>query len=1680
MAGNTRFHSKFHYAQHHTEVTLKNTTYPDATTDPIASEALPFQGNFYSDGVLKINSLDKTRFNYFGNNTTIDSNLTVTENAAISGDLEVVGNVILRANPDLPERMQRIQIGDDKGGLDQIVDLVTFESYVDSDFSPVMSKTYNLGEKERRWYNLYVTNINLDGVFKIGTCAKDGDSIDKGMYIDASYPGPKARLGINTCDPNREFDLNGDMEIHGDIKIDSNKSIYWDSLSANNTKQVSISGAPDRLTVMHPDIIEFSSPILDLQSSPTHIKIPSEIGAFPRSFEPGLTIGSCLMTFEDRNRLVGINKCSDLEANLDVVGTHQLSGDFSKTYVDSEFLVDSQAFVTVQSVEDLVLKSTLNDISLQAAKSIQTVSDEVSIAAQSNITTTAGAVTIFNSPTMLTSGKRMMITADTFTKIDTPTIDINSPEIDLSTQNTSVKLIESQHALDVHNCILKINTTDRHVGINNCDPVVELDVIGDVQMTAPNTINLSAGVTTINSTSYTNVTNGNAGFNVIDPKHRISIPCGDKIGTSTDDVPARDSYIQFCGDEDNTGGSRDMTISNNNSSDIVINPGRSVVLPGDSNLGIGRVPSDIYALEVLGDTFFDGNFITSGTVIDETLTPDRVIFKDDTTNKNTTTDEFYYDGVRAALGHIPDSTEDAMLYVAKGPVKLASAVGKEMLIKSTETIDVDLAGPKDTALIQSPEDHNMVLDVLHNDTTSSFSLRFREEIGSGVYDPLAPDTKFYVKPNQDLGRAFFGFNTTDQSVNNDSSDQQTAYDVIINQDANVVNNLRVGNNLHVENNTTVDGMLTVNSEGEATGIEIRSPDGARMDLIDTIAGIDYRYEIQSHKDIAGGEVPGTGSIHASVISNATDDHMVLDLRNTSEDHRFAVRYSSDNSGVADKLVLTAGHYIYDIDNPDYDSTQPTSSENPLLIKEERQGHVGVNCIPTQDYHLDVNGNMRITGNFVVDGAQTTIQAASVDVEDKNILLNITPGGTSTNSTTNNAGILIQGDNNTVTGYVKVHPVNVDQLVAKAPNGQEILFDINGNSGSSLIMDESVINHSNSTETLNSTTQTSNNSTITHTDSTISFVNSVVSHGTGSIVNVGASGELNVAASGTLHVEQGASRINQDLTIDSKTVQFDGLYVSGAMTLPTANSTVASWAGSVRFNPTNKMFEGNTGGEWVPLNGWLADSDGDTYIKTKDSGAADNDEIEFYVDGNLVLNLNGDRANYSNGYGLTLPAGTTSTRPAGEAGSIRFNTEYNYFEGHNGTSWRPVGGVIDKDQDTYWTAHEDIVDPVTVASGTFAFGVAQGTTGITVTTTTYLSDINAVAGGQIIVGTSVYDVTSYTRGSGNQLHLQITPGLLQSTTSSTAFTIQSGGPTNYPGDSDALRAFAKGGKTFQITQNNLSLYNTGARHMQIDESGGYTRFLSEGGTGIYLQGKYIHIGNHDGSSTGLMLNNQLVRADAVDLNRCDITTVGQSQNGKVLTQSSAGVVTIGQTNGNQSLNIQSHDGVDAGLKLNGVLMKSTATELNRLAMVPPGTAVTGKALVLDNTTSVSGINQLTASTLNGGTLRVSGNAFVTGEVHSSSASDIKLKDNLKVIQNPLEKLSKINGYEFDWNKHDHREGTHDIGVVAQEVQQVLPEIVEEKVNNTLGVKYEKMIPLLIECVKSQQKQIDQLKKQLEEK
>ena len=112
---------------------------------------------------------------------------------------------------------------------------------------------------------------------------------------------------------------------------------------------------------------------------------------------------------------------------------------------------------------------------------------------------------------------------------------------------------------------------------------------------------------------------------------------------------------------------------------------------------------------------------------------------------------------------------------------------------------------------------------------------------------------------------------------------------------------------------------------------------------------------------------------------------------------------------------------------------------------------------------------------------------------------------------------------------------------------------------------------------------------------------------------------------------------------------------------------------------------------------------------------------------------------------------------------------------------------------------------------------------------------------------------------------------------------------------------------------------------------------------------------------------------------------------------------------------------------------------------------------------------------GGTLHVDDDVIA----FSSTISDERLKDDVVTIESALDKVMSLRGVEYIWNKSS-KDGQKDLGVIAQEVEQVLPEIVKEKEMPLIDgetyktVDYEKLTAVLIEAVKEQQKQINELK------
>lgn len=101
----------------------------------------------------------------------------------------------------------------------------------------------------------------------------------------------------------------------------------------------------------------------------------------------------------------------------------------------------------------------------------------------------------------------------------------------------------------------------------------------------------------------------------------------------------------------------------------------------------------------------------------------------------------------------------------------------------------------------------------------------------------------------------------------------------------------------------------------------------------------------------------------------------------------------------------------------------------------------------------------------------------------------------------------------------------------------------------------------------------------------------------------------------------------------------------------------------------------------------------------------------------------------------------------------------------------------------------------------------------------------------------------------------------------------------------------------------------------------------------------------------------------------------------------------------------------------------------------------------------------------------GNLTVSGDITAfGTLSDIAVKENISLIEDPLEKITKISGYTFNYKDTPNTRMT---GVIAQEVQKVLPEVVYRQ-GDKLAVRYNNMVGLLIEAIKELREEVRILK------
>ena len=242
-----------------------------------------------------------------------------------------------------------------------------------------------------------------------------------------------------------------------------------------------------------------------------------------------------------------------------------------------------------------------------------------------------------------------------------------------------------------------------------------------------------------------------------------------------------------------------------------------------------------------------------------------------------------------------------------------------------------------------------------------------------------------------------------------------------------------------------------------------------------------------------------------------------------------------------------------------------------------------------------------------------------------------------------------------------------------------------------------------------------------------------------------------------------------------------------------------------------------------------------------------------------------------------------------------------------------------------------------------------------------------------------------------------------------------------------------------------------------------------GTGVW-QGTAInatYLDGQSGTNTGDESDASATVKGIVELATTSETTTG--------TDTTRAVTPDGLKDGYQgSTNVTTLGTIATGT-WNGTVIASAKLDSDTAHL--SGTQTFSGAKTFSNTTAST--TKTTGAVIVTGGVGISGALNVGGDIVAYASSDERLKDNIELISNPIEKVQSLKGVTWDWNSNadELQQSLPNVGVIAQDVEKVLPQLVTDRDNGFKGVDYAKLTGLLIEAIKEQQTQIDELKSKL---
>ena len=154
--------------------------------------------------------------------------------------------------------------------------------------------------------------------------------------------------------------------------------------------------------------------------------------------------------------------------------------------------------------------------------------------------------------------------------------------------------------------------------------------------------------------------------------------------------------------------------------------------------------------------------------------------------------------------------------------------------------------------------------------------------------------------------------------------------------------------------------------------------------------------------------------------------------------------------------------------------------------------------------------------------------------------------------------------------------------------------------------------------------------------------------------------------------------------------------------------------------------------------------------------------------------------------------------------------------------------------------------------------------------------------------------------------------------------------------------------------------------------------------------------------------------------------------------------------------------------------------NRIPLIVDSTAKqiqevqSGDVITLTN--NITSSNKTSGALVVTGGVGIGGALNVGGDITAFASSDVTLKENITPISNAVDKVLSISGNTFTWNEKSIYNGEEGTGLIAQEIEALgLPGVTETRENGTKAVRYDRLVPLLIEAIKELNGKIKSLEK-----